>query len=471
MSALPWLIGGVCAGLLGVAVLALVLFGLQDNTPVAEVDEVADRVANSTSVNGRNRGTNRTVAQRDNVRSTRSSKERITPPVDAPDRLNWDRDPDIRDEDVLDVDNLKSSTDSGTEVAAIDRPEPTTEPPVEEPVLRLASAPRAVALPKRTSGDLASIAPVVLTRVNTEDLSEVQLKLPEAALAGGSGRFQLTLRDDKNSSVRTWDVSHSQDGGAPASVGQYTLSDGELSFAWSPDADAQAHSQLENLPLQVTAGDETATIAQREADAAEPIVVKVDAGAIGASISIDNPPEGADVIVSIEDLGEEFGEYTWEPSNAIEVGDTSMLRFGSEEDAFQLALQVSVEEAGPNRLRIETRPMFRQGASKRWDFFRPKETAQALVALQQQQITLDARMQAIQRQFRRDPAARDQATAIHNQQSALLLENIATLERMSGRCLELQDKGLARPLGKRDRAGADQLVRRQAVRRLLHGRA
>ena len=147
------------------------------------------------------------------------------------------------------------------------------------------------------------------------------------------------------------------------------------------------------------------------------------------------------MIVSIEDLGEEFGEYTWEPSNAIEVGDTSMLRFGSEEDAFQLALQVSVEEAGPNRLRIETRPMFRQGASKRWDFFRPKETAQALVALQQQQITLDARMQAIQRQFRRDPAARDQATAIHNQQSALLLENIATLERMSDRCLELQDKG------------------------------
>ena len=440
MSALPWLIGGVCAGLLGVCVLAMVLFGTRDRNNLAEVESEhaggPNAVARDTRPSSGDRP--RGVASVNARAGTATSDEQVSPPATAANRLTWDREPVPADGDVLDVGAIEDSADSSASGDPSVDPEPAA--PVAEPVLRLAEVPRAVALPRSNPDGIASIAPAVLTRVNVADVSAVRLQLPSGQPAGGSGRFKLTPRDASGASSKTWDVQHVADGADATTVGQYTLADGELMFAWSPDADPLAKQRLENQPLQIIAGDEVATIAQREPKQAEPIVVKVDAGAIGATVSIDHPPENAELVVAIDDLSEEFGEYAWEPSNSVGVGKSTTLRFGAEEDAFQLALQVSAEGAGPNRYRIEARPMFRSSGTMRWDYFRPKQAAEALVALQQQQGLLDAQMQEIQRRFRRDPAARDQATALHNQQSAVLLERIANLERISARCLELQDK-------------------------------
>jgi len=467
MSALPWLIGGVCAGLLGVCVLAVILFGVGNNKPAADAGNAELRAGNSSVAAGKNDGRRRRQGDRTRSRLDEALARReaareqiapgqIVPGAERPDHLTWDHDPDIETGgDILRVDDLDdpssaagASTDaaSARDANATASVEDATAP--SEPVARLGSLPRAVALPSRkmladaAEEANAELAPAVLTRIDVDDPQQVQLEIVAHPLAGGSGRFELAPADDAASSAaRAWNVRHVADGTPPTEVGQYRLADGELSFEWSPAAqEDERYAQLENYPLQITAGEETATIAQRVAEELSPITVKVDAGAVRANVPIDNPPENAELMVSVDDLSEEFGEHAWDPADAIEVGKTTHLRFGSEADPFQLALRITAEQAGPNQVRIETRPMFREGNSRKWDYFRPEKAAQTLAALEQQQAAMDAQYQQIQRRFRNNEAARQQAAALHNRRSAALLESIAALQRIDERCQALQDK-------------------------------
>ena len=448
MTALPWLIGGVCTGLLGVGVLAMILFATRDrDEPPVAVNHSgpANTIVNRSSPPPRDRQN----AKRPALSTTnRHNREHVAPPTVAPDRLKWDKEPQYTSGgELLNVDELNNPAPGNAESAGdVGTPAEEADPPDESPapVKSLANLPRAFALPRAANGAALPAGPTVLTRVDVNNPRDVHIELVSHVPAGGSGRYTVQPRDDTTAedenAPRVWEVQHQSDGGEPKHVGEYTLADGELSFAWSPEADPEQFAQLENQPLKITAGEETTTIAQRVADDVAPITVQVDAGAVGTTVAIDNPPEQARVAIAIDELGDEFGDYFWEGESMIAVGKSSMLRFGDENDRFQFALQVSAEEAGPNRVRIETRPMFRPSTTKKWDYFRPRKMSEALASFQQQQTLLDAQFQQLQDRYRRNPVALEQATALHNQQSAALLENIANLQRINDRCQELQDQ-------------------------------
>lgn len=453
-SALPWLIGGVCAGLLGVSVLGLILFARPRSTPpgeqVAAAGDVQDDAAQQRA--------------RDDRESQRPKKSRVTNDEDstagrlAPNTnpaasLTWDKEPvgASRTGELLGVKDLdgeappatgddSSSTEGATTPAD---PPPETAPVAVNP---LAALPRAVKLPRRGADDLkAPTSPVVLTRVDVDKSKSVSLKLPAAALAGGSGRYDLLPRSAGEETVedggpQLWDVQHTSAAGQSNIVGAYELDDGELSFAWSPRATAEEMTQLQNRPLEISAGEFAATISQRTPSEMPPLVVRVDSGAIGSTAAIESPPENADIYLAVDEFGSEFPAHQWEPANTIRVGKETDLRFGTPEDTYQLALRFTAEPAGPNKVRIEARPMFREGSTQKWDYFRPKATAQMLARLQAEESLIDTQMEQIRQRYRRNPTALQQYSAALNQKSSVLQARIANLQRISDDCQAMQDK-------------------------------
>ncbi|MCA9267154.1 MAG: hypothetical protein KDA41_01720 [Planctomycetales bacterium] len=451
-SAVPWIVGGACVGLIGVATLAAMLFvaaGSRRPGPTATRDNHGNHVdrsgARTAELDAALQGGE---AESDSPSSEldSGSTERVAPSTAAPSALDAAT-VGIRrtgDGSLLTVDELDEPAEPAKpeETSAPPPVSPAPPPPPPDPAAitakALADLPRAVALPPL---DVAgpSGAPLLLAPLPVAAPAELSLRLGGADLVDAQGRFEFQPPPD-DTAPRVWRLDYTDAAGATEPVAEYSWADGELNFRWLPGAGPASAEILKNRNLHIVAGDHSAALAQRLPDAVGPLAVKFDSGAVGANVTLAPPPGAAKLVLQVDALDEAFGPHRWSPAARVEAGDEADLILGGEQDPYQLALRFSFEATGPERVRVEYRPMLRAAGSAKWDYFRPKSAAVELAQLQQQETLLATQLSQLPQQFRRNPAGFAQASDALNRQSLAVRSRIDTLESLSRVCQAVQDK-------------------------------
>lgn len=144
--------------------------------------------------------------------------------------------------------------------------------------------------------------------------------------------------------------------------------------------------------------------------------------------------------MSVDEPEDAFPEHQWNPGSTIAEGQHADMIFGDQEDPFQLALRISIEESAAG-VKVAARPMFRQaGEGATWSYFRPKAAAETLTQLQSQMTLLDTQMEQARRRLRRNKAGLQQATDAYNRQASALQSQIAGLQKINSLCQEMHNK-------------------------------
>jgi hypothetical protein len=480
-SAVPWVLGGVCAGLVGVVVLGLILFTGSSGRPQQAKAKPATNSKDKSNA-GDTPKTTRPLDASGEIGSSALPRlprdadpiaKRLGPPSTDPDNLRWD--PSNPDDDPLarvgdPATNPGAGTTTGGTTASGSGESGTsggsstdTDKPPEVAIVKnpLSGVPKHAALPRRAARTASAASegekpsePVVLARLDLEDSQNLRLSLPRGTLPGSPGTFSLqpakrTPADPASpdaAAPQTWEVQYSADGAAPQTVGEYSLADGELSFRWLEEAaeagaatDPAALYALRNLPLEIAAGEHKATLAQRAPRSIPAVPVKLKT--ITTSAAIDAPPENARLFLDVEELAAPFPESTWPEGDVIREGKEARVVFGDGSEPYQMSLHFAFEREEDDRVRIDVHPMIRSTTTQKWNYFSSKNAEDELLQLKRGELALDADLARLKQQLRGNPALYQQAAAENNRQAALLQKGVASLEKIRTQWKAIDEAG------------------------------
>jgi hypothetical protein len=453
-SVLPWLIGGVCAGLLAVAVLGVALFGFSRarRTPSAHGPTAS---ANSANAQRAERRTLRALRDEETAAANATNEndvlgDRVAPLTTAPEHLRLDGGivgppaTSIGEIAAITTDDREPDASASSKVTPTDtapKPDPSSSSPKPTTPASTAGAlarmPRSFALPARDSRGAAG----VLAELPLKDAETIQLKLETKGVPNARS---FVLGDGVAGSApgeRLWPIEHRAADGAIRAVGEYIVAGDELRFRWADSAQASDEA-LANAALAVTVGDDVVLVNQRSPEVAAPLKLAVNSGAISTSTTIEARPPEAKIYFAVDRQDKEFPPHLLQPSEPVEVDGQIDIVFGEATDPYRLAMRVAVVENSTGTLRIEARPMIHTaGKGEKWDYFRPKSVLQTLAQLKQQEALIDAQLTQMQERSRRNSLQLQQATELYNRQAAELQTGILTIEKLHALCEELNEQG------------------------------